>query len=178
VVDLPSNRTAALLAIEQLEQQGFVDRATRAVLVDLSNHSPNPNPNPSPSPNPHPDQVFVDLSAFNANVGMFYSARILFEFLPSGGIVHSRASNPCPNPSPCTPNPNPSPHPHPNPSPNPHADQVFVDLSAFNANVGMFYSARILFEFLPSGGIVPRRPSNPCPSPSPSTPNPDPNPQP
>ena len=115
VVDLPSNRTAALLAIEQLEQQGFVDRATRAVLVDRSN--PNPNPNPSP-------------------------------------------------------------HPHPNPSPNPHADQVFVDLSAFNANVGMFYSARILFEFLPSGGIVPRRPSNPCPSPSPSTPNPDPNPQP
>ena len=49
VVDLPSNHTAALLAVEQLEQQGFVDRATRV--------------------------IFVDLSAFNANVGMFYSAR-------------------------------------------------------------------------------------------------------
>jgi len=63
VVDLPSNATAAALALEQLEQDGFVDRATRA--------------------------VFVDLSAYNANVGMFYSARILFEFLPSGGVMPS-----------------------------------------------------------------------------------------
>ena len=51
------------LALEQLEQGVFVDRATRV--------------------------IFVDLSAFNANVGMFYSARIVFEFLPSGGIVPS-----------------------------------------------------------------------------------------
>ena len=63
VADLPSNLTAARLAVEQLEQRGFVDRATRA--------------------------IFVDLAAFNANVGMFYSARIVFEFLPSGGIVSS-----------------------------------------------------------------------------------------
>jgi len=32
---------------------------------------------------------------------------------------------------------------------------VFVDISCFNANTGSFLSVRLLFEFLPSGGIMP-----------------------
>ena len=61
VVDLPTNATAAAEAIEDLRRHGWVDRATRA--------------------------VFVDMSCYNANTESFLSARLLFEFLPTGGII-------------------------------------------------------------------------------------------
>jgi Ca2+-binding EF-hand superfamily protein len=61
VVDLPINETLAAAAIADLRQSDWIDRATRA--------------------------VFVDLSCFNANTESFLSVRLLFEFLPTGGIM-------------------------------------------------------------------------------------------
>lgn len=61
VVDLPSNLTVTAEAIAGLRRQGWIDRATRA--------------------------VFVDMSTFNANTATFTSVRLLFEFLPTGGIM-------------------------------------------------------------------------------------------
>ena len=61
VVDLPLEIGAAREAAAALQQHGWVDRATRA--------------------------VFIDFSCFNANSGMLFSVRLLFEFLPSGGIM-------------------------------------------------------------------------------------------
>ena len=61
VVDLPTNVTAAAATLEGLKQHGWIDRATRA--------------------------VFVDMSCYNANTESFISVRLLFEFLPTGGIL-------------------------------------------------------------------------------------------
>ena len=61
VVDLPLNKTEASGVVGGLKQNGWIDRATRA--------------------------VFVDFSAYNANTETFLSVRILFEFLPTGGIM-------------------------------------------------------------------------------------------
>lgn len=61
VVDLPLNATLAQQVVADLRHDGWVDRATRA--------------------------VFVDMSCFNANTRSLISMRLLFEFLPTGGIM-------------------------------------------------------------------------------------------
>ena len=61
VIDIPTNETLARATMTGLKRNGWIDRATRA--------------------------VFVDLSCYNANTETFISVRILFEFLPTGGIL-------------------------------------------------------------------------------------------
>jgi hypothetical protein len=60
---LPSNRTKALEAINQLEADKFVDDATRA--------------------------VFVDFNIWNSNLGMYAVVGIYTEFAASGGVKHT-----------------------------------------------------------------------------------------
>ena len=60
VVDLPTNASSAAATVASLKANGWIDRATRA--------------------------VFIDLGCFNANTGSLLSVRLLFEFLPTGGV--------------------------------------------------------------------------------------------
>jgi hypothetical protein len=60
---LPTNQTSAVSAIEQLQSDGFIDDATRA--------------------------VFVDFSVWNGNVGLYATVGIAVEFGAGGGVKNA-----------------------------------------------------------------------------------------